>query len=1288
MVQYNAAERRLKFYKVQGDDNPLDLYSFQRNSYNEYVQHTYLDDMQFLADAIQDKFPISSLTANFRCVKVESSGWRRRSSALPREFLQVDGQFVIDGIKFPTPPENLPCAENEAWIPIIRIPLMDSAGILNFDGTRYVCICQLTVADCISYDAQGGRTQLSIPVRNISFDYKSDDVMLRYGSGSKALHSVINCFRWHEGLDALPDDYFAHPFIQAAFASSAGETLEVTALAMSKDKVYETYTGPNYVLGEARAHLNNACTLYRAIGYTLSRNIPGSPYGKGDMVTDEVVRWCRKNLVNELYVRDTPKVLGYTLAQPIVIGVLPEGSRVVGKLKTHLEEVYARGNLPPEVLTSIRLALDTQSVPCDLDLREEILYLGIGTNIDLDILDLIRDSGHDEMMVSKTKLSTPFMVKFEREVIGNYTVRLSEVLGSNIPDGRSADEWVYFYNNPNLAPTTEADQHLNSHDLCAIYSLTCYMHDHPEHGDLLDKDAGVLKKVIGPNEMFSKAFRAVVPNFLQKYSRSIGQAINQKSMIDTSKFRLFGIYDMWKGYLHEHRYMDLASTQNPIAHITQANQLVLEQVGHEPPDKVRLLAMGYYGRICPLETPSSAKIGITNTKALGAKVRNGQILTGYRRVLTNSSGHITGISKAVTYMTTEEETNYVVGDILSLVPDGKGGYKDTPVVARVPAGNGTHTIRQVQSSALQFVQADTRGSISPTASLVPFLGCNDSARASLSTAMIKQSILLARPENPRVMTSTYREMFYGDSTYVLRSDVDGVVDLSFPDTISIMMADGDSTDYVYEAVTITNQTVLIWNRTVSDGQHVKKGDVLAYTSVAKNAIYSPGVNLFAAYIPNGYNYEDAIEISESCASKLTSISLETVESNVGRMDSAPRGLTENYFHFISENSEIANISYLKKGIRTNHVIGSGMRSGILLNVEMAKSSGNSKSSTYAATMVSYNHTRIGDKLVARHANKGTISIITKNSDMYRFANGVPIDIVLNPCGIPSRLNIGQNYEAFFGFVAHLLDITIESDSYNGATVREVRDMMEYVWEICNGAAPRSLASKFPWIPDAIHQRAEERLDYMHSWAGCFNKDGTARLYNPQTGKFLYTPATFGVPYFLKLEHEVNRKIVSRGGMSEDESYSLIYKQPAPGLDSAKGQKMGEMEMCNYAAYGAENLLHETINEDSDSVLGRLMLARHELTPDTTYTDIGLPRSVEMLRYYFEVFGVKMSTDAGDPLTIPQDSHAACMRKTIPTISSLTMKAPQSIDKSSEEEFKMGLQGIAEKIKNRGENHDG
>ena len=325
-----------------------------------------------------------------------------------------------------------------------------------------------------------------------------------------------------------PSKLFASAYILSAFASDSEATDETIEDELDKLKIYKTYNGDDYALGKTRDALNEALSLDRARGRILSR--PVGPFEVGRRVDDEVLHYIHLHCINEIYVKAIPDVVGYTLTQELVISFVPAGTHNNSRLQEALPEFA-----------------DYSAIPQD---SQVCIFMSSKETLTKEDVQFLYDVGAHHVDCKRPG-SAPIRATFEEEVIGNYTVRLGDIYGHNIPAGRFHDEWVCFYNNPKFE-RTDMD-HLNTHDLMALYSLCASIKKNPEENFLLDKDFGLLKKVLAANELFSNAMREVLPDFVKHYSVSISRAISQ-NLLTEGKFA--GLSDMWKKYLWDKNYHD------------------------------------------------------------------------------------------------------------------------------------------------------------------------------------------------------------------------------------------------------------------------------------------------------------------------------------------------------------------------------------------------------------------------------------------------------------------------------------------------------------------------------------------------------------------------------------------------------------------------------------------------------------------------------------------------------------------------------------------------------------
>jgi DNA-directed RNA polymerase beta subunit len=743
---------------------------------------------------------------------------------------------------------------------------------------------------------------------------------------------------------------------------------------------------------------------------------------------------------------------------------------------------------------------------------------------------------------------------------------------------------------------------LTNQDILAIISLLI-------SGDFVslhNRDELLLKKFMLPNEIFSATLRKSMRSFIRTYARHLTCSLGPDNT--------FGLQKIWAKTLWDGNYFVPADTINPVSTLAQVRQVDLSVTPHANA-ALRDVHNSYYGRICPYETPQSQHIGLTVAKSIGCKIKDTVPLTPYIDPRNPSAAPV--------YLTTLQELDYIIADKIDWFTS-----KDDFLIARTSQG-----IQRVPRNRVDFVNAFADQHISSTAALIPFAGANDAARLTIACPMLKQAVLLKNSEIPRVYTSAYKTCAEHFTTSAIDS---GTIDNITSRSVSVAY-DKDSGERVTEipvkGATVTVDSVNFTCFRKCKGDTFNKGDIITDSLLSKDGIYSQGVNLLTAYIPTGFNYEDSVDICEAAAVKLTSLRLDTVKHKSVPNSRISHG---NMFRYVDENSAIAVITEINARNEQSEVsVNAERASGVLIGRKKITID-YTQETNFLFFLLSSNKLQVGDKLAGRYQNKGVVSRARKNSDMPMFKNGVQTEILLNPTGVPSRMNIGQLLEASLGFVAYLLDINIQSDAFNGLSTDEVKLLFEFVYDIANSQAPETVIStNYGSLPTELREHALSRIPEIQKWAGCFNRDGTALLYDPVTGKLFEQPVSFGVSYMFKLTHESKYKTNVRAGILE-EKYLQNGKQPTQGAQNGGGQKFGEMELVALAAHGADSALEEILHSASDDVTAKVQEACEALQlSDDVYTNPTYSESLYQFKYYLEALGIKLCSD--DPELLP-DTH--------------------------------------------------
>ncbi len=647
---------------------------------------------------------------------------------------------------------------------------------------------------------------------------------------------------------------------------------------------------------------------------------------------------------------------------------------------------------------------------------------------------------------------------------------------------------------------------------------------------------------------------------------------------------------------------------NPLAELTHKRRLSAlgpgglsrERAGFE----VRDVHTSHYGRMCPIETPEGPNIGLISSLATYAKVNDlGFIETPYREV----KGAVVG--KRIQFLTADEEDKHVVAQANAVVDeDGR------LVGPRVTARHG-HEIKMVRPEEVDFMDVSPMQIVSVATALIPFLEHDDANRALMGSNMQRQAVPLLKTEAPLVGTGMeYRSAVDSGAVVVARRD--GVVESVSSEEIVVKVSGGKRDTYKLIKFQRSNQgTAINQVPMVRSGQEVKDGEVIADGPCTDQGELALGRNVLVAFMPwEGYNYEDAIVISERMVKEdlFTSIHIEEYEVEARDTKLGPEEITRD----IPNVGEEALRDLDERGIVR---IGAEVRSGDILvgkvtpkgeteltaEERLLRAIFGEKAREVRDTSLKVPHGEkgkvvgvkmfsreqgdelppgvntlvrayvaqkrkitVGDKMAGRHGNKGVISVILPESDMPALTDGTPVDLVLNPLGVPSRMNVGQVLETHLGWAADKLGIWVESPVFDGPREAEIRTLLTQ--------------SELPGT-------------------------GKLRLIDGRTGDPFDRDVTVGSIYMMKLLHLVEDKIHARS----TGPYSLITQQPLGGKAQFGGQRFGEMEVWALEAYGAASTLQELLTVKSDDVVGRVK-TYEAIVKGENIQEPGVPESFKVL----------------------------------------------------------------------------
>ena len=671
---------------------------------------------------------------------------------------------------------------------------------------------------------------------------------------------------------------------------------------------------------------------------------------------------------------------------------------------------------------------------------------------------------------------------------------------------------------------------------------------------------------------------------------------------------------------------------NPLAELTHKRRLSALGPGGLNRDRasfaVRDVHYSHYSRICPIETPEGPNIGLIGSLATYARINEyGFIEAPYRRV-DKATGVVTNI---IDYMTADEEDKYVIAQATEPLDENNCFLNE-----RVTVRRREETI-EVERAAVDYVDVSPRQLISVATGMIPFLENDDANRALMGSNMQRQAVPLLVPEAPLVGTGIEYKAAC-DSGVVLLAREGGVVTRVTADEIVIRDDQGVEHLYRLSKFARSNQgTCINQHPIVSEGEVVAARQPIADGPSTDNGEISLGRNALIGFMTwEGYNYEDAVLLSERLVKEdmYTSIHIEEYESEARDTKLGPEEITrdipgvgEDALRDLDENGIIrigaevrANDILVGKvtpkgeteltaeerllraifGDKAREVRDTSLRVphgefGIIVDVKIFTRENRDELSPGVNQMVRVyiaqkRKIQVGDKMAGRHGNKGGVSRVLPVEDMPFLADGTPLDIVLNPLGVPSRMNIGQVLEVHLGLAAKALGWHVATPCFDGAEEEDIAELLE-----------RAAA-----VEDGPLYDEKGRPTIQFSKIG-INRTGKLWVYDGRTGDRFDNPVTVGYMYYLKLHHLVDDKIHARS----TGPYSLVTQQPLGGKAQFGGQRFGEMEVWALEAYGASHVLQEILTVKSDDTIGRVK-TYEAIVKGENIPDPGVPESFKVL----------------------------------------------------------------------------
>ena len=668
---------------------------------------------------------------------------------------------------------------------------------------------------------------------------------------------------------------------------------------------------------------------------------------------------------------------------------------------------------------------------------------------------------------------------------------------------------------------------------------------------------------------------------------------------------------------------------NPIAELTNKRRLSALGPGGLSRDRagveVRDVNASHYGRICPIESPEGPNIGLITSLASYAKIDDfGFIMTPYRKVVDSQ------ITDEVEYLTADEELDYIISQS-TVGTDEDNKIIDEQVNARF---RGENILAKPEN--VDYIDVSPQQVVSVTTSCIPFLEHDDATRALMGANMQRQAMPLIKTEAPFVGTGV-EFIAAKDSGVEVVAKHDGIVEYADAKKIVVNTKDGKET-YELSNFELANSSICSHQRPIVHVGDKVTADktILADGNSTDKGELALGKNMTIAFMTfNGYNYEDAVILNENLVKddKLTSLHLEDYEMQCRETKLGPEEITRDIPNVSEEARKnldangivaigtevkegdilvgkvtpkgMAELSSEEKllhaifGEKTREVRDTSLRvphggDGIVHDIKIYSRKENDElpagvSKVIRVYIIQKRKIQVGDKMSGRHGNKGVISLILPQEDMPYLPDGTPVDIMLNPQGVPSRMNFGQILELHMGMAAKKLGVHIATPVFDGASIQDIQDMMK-----------------------------EAGMD----------EDGKTILYDGRTGEAFDHRISVGVMYMIKLHHMVDDKLHARA----TGPYSLVTQQPLGGKAQLGGQRFGEMEVWALYAYGAAHTLQEMMTVKSDDVVGRVKVYE-SIIKGQEINEPGIPESFRVLMKEFQALGLDVSIINDDGKTL-------------------------------------------------------
>ena len=802
-------------------------------------------------------------------------------------------------------------------------------------------------------------------------------------------------------------------------------------------------------------------------------------------------------------------------------------------------------------------------------------------------------------------------------------------------------------------------KHITREDIFASINYNMHLEYGVGHEDDIDHLGNRRIRAVG--ELLQNQYRIG----LSRMERVVRERMTTQDLEGISPQSLINIKPVTaavKEFFGSSQLSQFMDQNNPLGELTHKRRLSALGPGGLSRDRagfeVRDVHYSHYGRMCPIETPEGPNIGLINSLASYARINEYGFIEAPYRKIDKTDPKNPRVTDEVVYMTADEEDNYHVAQANEKL-DEQGYFVRNSV-----SGRFLDETQEYDKSMFDYMDVSPKMVFSVATALIPFLQNDDANRALMGSNMQRQAVPLLTTEAPVVGTGMEPKAAVDSGVCVVAKHA-GVVERSESNRIIIRTEDGDKDEYILTKFSRSNQSNCYNQRPiVFKGDHVEKGEVIADGPSTAQGELALGKNPLIGFMTwEGYNYEDAVLLSERLVQDdvYTSIHMEEYEVEArdtklgpeeitrdvpGVGDDALKDLDENGIIRIGAEVRAGDILVGKVtpkgeteltaeerllraifGEKAREVRDTSLKVphgeyGIIVDAKVfTRENGDELSPGVNKAVRIYiaqkRKISVGDKMAGRHGNKGVVSRVLPVEDMPFLPNGRPLDIVLNPLGVPSRMNIGQVLEIHLSLAARALGFNIETPVFDGAKEIDIQDTLELSNDYVNMDWDDFEAKYKDQLCEDVMQYLSDNRAHRELWKGVkLGRDGKVQLRDGRTGEEFDSPVTIGHMHYLKLHHLVDDKIHARS----TGPYSLVTQQPLGGKAQFGGQRFGEMEVWALEAYGASYTLQEILTMKSDDVVGRVK-TYEAIIKGENIPEPGIPESFKVLLKELQSLGL-------------------------------------------------------------------